>query len=67
MAKKKVKKVKKEELPMIDNSGRLIKENLPEWAQKETVITLRSRVERLEQRIDRIVTAIGKAKSVKGL
>ncbi len=75
MAKKKIeKKVKKkkyatiadaQESEMIDTAGKLV--NLPDWAQKETVITLRSRFEKLEQRIDNIVAAHERCKSLKGL
>ncbi len=74
---KKVKKTKKTN-PMVNISEMQEKVVLPKVeiveknvAPKETVLAviniLTDRIDALEQRIDRIVTAIGKAKSVKGL
>lgn len=69
MAKKKAKKKVKKEVviadpltgEVIDNLGNV---NLPDWAKPETITSLRDRIEKIEQRIDRIVAAITTSKPI---
>ncbi len=69
MAKKKIKKIEKVEKPIVETRSR--KEKV---SNEQAIMTIAGQVAglndfvvKLEQRIDRIVTAISKAKSVKGL
>ena len=69
MAKKKIKKIEKVEKPIVETRS-----GIEKVSNEQAIMTIAGQVAglndfvvKLEQRIDRIVTAISKAKSVKGL